>query len=177
MEIGKKLGSDVPYFFYGGTALGIGRGTEITEITEVNEQFILIVTPNINVSTAVAFAQINAPRLTNYSSKSILKICCDEAEKFNLQQTVPINDFESVIFEIEPELKRVKKQLLGGGAKQALMSGSGASIFGIFENEETRQATLKALDEEKNWRKFAVATVSRENYRKALESVLEVVSD
>lgn len=177
MEIGKKLGSDVPYFFYGGTALGAGRGTEITEITEVNEQFMLIVTPNISVSTAAAFAQINAPRLTNYSSKSILKICCDEAEKFNLQQTVPINDFESVIFEIEPELKRVKKKLLAGGAKQALMSGSGASFFGIFENEETRQATLKALDEEIDWRKFAVATVSRENYRKALDSVLEVVSD
>ena len=109
--------------------------------------------------------------------KSILKLCCDEANTFNSQQRTPKNDFESVIFEIEPELKRVKQTLLSYGAKVALMSGSGASIFGIFENEETRQATLKALKEEVNWRMFAVATISRSKYREALKNVLEVVSD
>ena len=176
-EIGKTLGADVPFFFYGGTALGIGRGTEITEIKDVTEKFILLVTPNISVPTALAFAKLDMPRLTNISPKSILKICSDEAEKVFSGQTVPTNDFESVIFEIEPELKRIKEKLLSGGAKNALMSGSGASIFGIFENEETRQATLEALYKEKDWRKFAVATVSRNNYREALKNVLDVVSD
>lgn len=176
-EIGKDLGSDVPFFFYGGTALGIGRGTEIVEIKEIDEKYLLVVTPNISVPTPLAFAKFNAPRLTNIAPKSILKICSDEAEKLFSGQTVPINDFESVIFEIEPELKRVKEKLLSFGAKTALMSGSGASIFGIFENDETRQATLKALDKELNWRKFAVATVSRSSYREALKNVLDVVSD
>ena len=127
--------------------------------------------------TPLAFAKLNAPRLTNMSSKSILKICCDEAEKQNSSQNVPINDFEKVIFEIEPELKRVKETLLANGAKKALMSGSGASIFGIFENEETRQATIKALEIEPSWRQFAVATISRKYYREALKSAFEVVSD
>lgn len=176
-EIGKILGSDVPFFFFGGTALGFGRGTEIIENEELTEKFIVLVTPHINVPTPLAFAKLNAPRLTNYSSKSILKLCCNEAEKLKSQQTTPINDFEKVIFEIEPEIKRVKENLLESGAKLALMSGSGASVFGIFENEETRQATLKALDKELNWRKFAVATVSRKNYREALKNVLKVVSD
>lgn len=176
-EIGKTLGSDVPFFFYGGTALGVGRGTEITEIEDVMGKFILLVTPNISVPTALAFAKLEQTRLTNISSKSILKICSHEAEKVFSGQTVPTNDFESVIFEIEPELKRVKEKLIFGGAKNTLMSGSGASIFGIFDNEETRQATLKALDKEKDWRKFAVATVSRNNYREALKNVLDVVSD
>lgn len=176
-ELGKNLGSDVPFFFFGGTALGIGRGTEIYQTEELTEKYLVIVTPNINIPTALAFAKINAPRLTNISPKRILKICSDEAEKLFSGQTVPINDFESVIFEIEPELKRVKEKLLSCGAKTALMSGSGASIFGIFENEETRQATLKALNDEKDWRKFAVATVSRNNYREALKDVLDVVSD
>ncbi|MEK7723359.1 MAG: 4-(cytidine 5'-diphospho)-2-C-methyl-D-erythritol kinase [Acidobacteriota bacterium] len=177
IEIGKNLGSDVPFFFFGGTALGIDRGTEITEFSDVTEKFILVITPNISISTPLAFAKFNAPRLTKLSSKSILKICSDEAEKLFSGQTVPLNDFESVIFEIEPELKRVKEALLSYGAKRALMSGSGASIFGIFENEETRQATLKALNGEITWRKFAVATVSRNNYREALKNVLDVVSD
>lgn len=176
-EIGKNLGSDVPFFFFGGTALGTGRGTEITVMEDVTAEFVILVTPNISVPTPLAFAKINAPRLTNLTSKSILEICHKEAEHFKSRQTTPINDFESVIFEIEPELEKVKNKLLFHGAKKALMSGSGASIFGIFENEETRQATIKALQNEEHWRKFAVATVSRSNYREALKNVLEVVSD
>lgn len=177
VEVGKILGSDVPFFFYGGTAVGIGRGTEITEFEDVTEKYLIIVTPQISVPTSMAFAKFDAPRLTNISPKSILKLCCNEANKFSSQQITPKNDFESVIFEIEPELKRTKDRLISFGAKVALMSGSGASIFGIFENEETRQATLKALKEEENWRMFAVATISRSEYREALKNVLEVVSD
>jgi 4-diphosphocytidyl-2-C-methyl-D-erythritol kinase len=177
VEIGRNLGSDVPFFFFGGTALGIGRGTEIEPVPDFTQQFMLLVTPPVDVPSAGAFAKLNAPRLTNFSPKSILKICRDEAEKVFSQQTTPINDFEKVIFEIEPEIKRVKETLLSGGAKSGLMTGSGASIFAIFENEETRQANLKALEIETNWRKFAVATVSREEYRAALKDVLEVVSD
>jgi len=61
--------------------------------------------------------------------------------------------------------------LLGLGAQDAAMSGSGASVFAIFEKEETRQAALKALDNEVNWRKFAVAAISRTEYREALKFV------
>ncbi len=176
-EIGQNLGSDVPFFFSGGTALGIGRGAEIISYQDFNQQFLLIVTPRVDVSTAMAFAQINAPRLTIHDSKSILQFCRDEAKKLFSRQLNPKNDFETVIFNLQPEIKRVKEKLLEGGARSALMTGSGASVFGIFENEETRQATLKALEIELNWRKFAVATVSREEYREALKSVFEVVSD
>jgi 4-diphosphocytidyl-2-C-methyl-D-erythritol kinase len=168
-EIGAKLGSDVPFFFYGGTATGIGRGTEIIPIEDIEEKYLLIVTANIAVSTADAFGKLNAPRLTNSSSKSIFKFCRDEAHKLTHEQTNPINDFEKTIFEIHPEIRRVKEKLLETGAKSALMSGSGASVFGIFEKEETRQATIKALRNEENWRMFAVATVSRSSYREALK--------
>ena len=68
-EIGAALGSDVPFFFYGGTALGTGRGTEIIPIDDIEENFMLIVTPEVEVSTREAFARLNAPRLTNRSLK------------------------------------------------------------------------------------------------------------
>jgi 4-diphosphocytidyl-2-C-methyl-D-erythritol kinase len=168
-EIGAKLGSDVPYFFHGGTALGAGRGTEILPVDETEEKFMLVVTPPVDVPTKNAFAGLNAPALTNQAPESILKICRSEAEKLNLRHSVLENDFEPSIFQIEPEIGRVKKKLLELGAVQARMSGSGASVFAVFDKKETRQATLKALEmEEKNWRKFAVATVSRERYRAAL---------
>lgn len=168
-EIGRNLGSDTPFFFYGGTAAATGRGTEILPTEDVEEFFLLIITPNVIVLTAEAYSKLNVPRLTKFSSKSIFKFCRNETEKLYLRQINPKNDFEKTIFESHPEIKRVKEKLLEAGAKSALMSGSGASVFGIFEKEETRQATLKALQNEANWRMFAVATVTRESYREALK--------
>ncbi len=169
VEIGVKLGSDVPFFFYGGTAFGTGRGTEIVSMEDFDEKFLLIVTPDIEVSTAQAFSRFNAPYLTNETSKSILKICQNEAESFKSRQKILSNDFEKSVFEFQPEIGRVKEKLLNLGARQAVLSGSGASVFAIFDKEETRQATLKALEEETNWRKFAVATISRNQYREAFK--------
>ncbi|HEY0459083.1 MAG TPA: 4-(cytidine 5'-diphospho)-2-C-methyl-D-erythritol kinase [Pyrinomonadaceae bacterium] len=169
VEIGARLGSDVPFFLYGGTALGTGRGEEIFPLQDLDEKLLLIATPPVNVSTADAFARTGAPRLTNETSKSILKICQNEAARFNPRQRELSNDFEESIFGTDPEIARVKERLLSLGAKQAILSGSGASVFALFDKEETRQAAQKALEEETNWRKFAVATVSREEYRAALK--------
>ncbi|HEY8560677.1 MAG TPA: 4-(cytidine 5'-diphospho)-2-C-methyl-D-erythritol kinase [Pyrinomonadaceae bacterium] len=169
-EIGSRLGSDVPFFFFGGTAFGGGRGTEIVPLNDLEEKFLLVVTPAVEVPTAAAFARVRAPRLTNETSKSILKICQNEARGFDLRQSEVLNDFEPSVFEFQPEIRRVKKTLLATGAERALLSGSGASVFAVFDKEETRQATIKALEKETNWRKFAVATVSREEYRAALEN-------
>jgi 4-diphosphocytidyl-2-C-methyl-D-erythritol kinase len=167
-EIGARLGSDVPFFFCGGTSLGAGRGTEIFPFDEIEEKFMLVVAPKIDVPTARAFKDLKALGLTNQSPESILKYCRSEAEKLNLRHSNLENDFEPSVFKIEPEIKRVKENLLQLGASRALMSGSGASVFAVFDKEETRQATLKALENEQDWRMFAVATISRSEYREAL---------
>jgi 4-diphosphocytidyl-2-C-methyl-D-erythritol kinase len=167
LEIGKKLGSDVSFFFFGGTAFGSGRGTEITPIKSLHEKHLLIVTPQTDVSTADAFARLNVTGLTKEASKSILQICLSEAKTLDLRHSKLKNDFEASVFAIEPGIERVKEKLLELGAVQALLSGSGASVFAIFENIETRQTAQKALDI--NWRSFAVATISRDEYREALK--------
>jgi 4-diphosphocytidyl-2-C-methyl-D-erythritol kinase len=168
IEIGKSIGADVPFFFCGGTALGTGCGTEIVPRDDLTEKILLIVTPPVDVPTGEAFRRLNTLRLTNEMAKSILKICQMEAERLDLRHTQLINDFESSVFAAEPEIGRVKKTLLECGARQALLSGSGASVFAVFDNEETRQATIKATQVEKHWRMFAVTTISREEYRAAL---------
>jgi len=168
-ETGAELGADVPFFLYGGTAFGSGRGTTLSRIEdEYTEKFLLIVTPNACVSTAFAYAQVKARNLTNFSSKSILQICRETGEKLDLQQLSLKNDFEAIVFNIEPEVRRVKEKLLEIGASRALMSGSGASVFGIFDNENLRQAALRLLEAERGWRKFAVSPVSSQEYRKFL---------
>jgi 4-diphosphocytidyl-2C-methyl-D-erythritol kinase len=135
----------------------------------VGEKYLLVVTPPVNVSTAEAFARVGAPRLTKEASKSILEICQNEAERFQTGQNNFSNDFEKSVFGVAPEIGRVKEKLLETGARAAILSGSGASVFAVFDKNETRKATLKALESEKNWRQFAVATVSREAYRAALK--------
>lgn len=169
--LGRQLGADVPFFFYGGTAVGTGRGDVIESIADLENRYILIVTPDADVSTREAFGGLNAPALTKEASKSILGDCRFDAESLNLQHSVLINDFEISVFRSHPEIGRVKETLIELGARQALMSGSGASVFAIFDTEETRQATLKAIENEHNWRQFAVAAISRDEYREALEKV------
>lgn len=171
IEIGQNLGSDVPFFFCGGTAVGTGRGTEILPMEDFSENNILIVTPDVDVPTKNAFALLAAPRLTNFDSKSILQICRVEAQALNLRQSGLINDFENAVFKIEPEIKRVKEKLFDLGAKHALMSGSGASVFAVFDSREELQTAFEALQTEKTWRKFKVETVSRKSYLQALDSV------
>lgn len=177
LNFAKQLGSDVPFFLYGGTALGTGRGTEIFPLRQIEEKFILIVTPNEFVSTADAFARLNATNLTNFESKSILQIRRNEAQEFHTRQSSLKNDFESSVFSFAPEIKRVKETLLGLGAIKASLSGSGASVYGLFDTEETRQTAQKALGIETDWRSFAVATVSRNEYREALEKVFQFASE
>lgn len=168
--VGAKLGADVPFFFFGGTACGTGVGTEISPLPDFRQEFILIVTPPVAVSTAAAYRELKAPRLTNGASKSILKICRNSSERPNLQQLSLENDFEAVIFKIYPEIKSAKDELLAAGAGKALLSGSGGSVFGIFDNEKRRQTAIERIAAQRDWRVFAVSTVSRGEYRKNLQS-------
>jgi 4-diphosphocytidyl-2-C-methyl-D-erythritol kinase len=167
-EIACELGSDVPFFLSGGTAAGAGRGTDLESLADFEAAHILIVSPDIAVSTAEAFNALSARSLTSPDANRILGVCRSEARSADLHLSAMRNDFESTVFAAHPEIGSVKQKLLELGAAQASLSGSGASVFGIFDKKETRQAAQKALDNEVNWRKFAVATISRNEYREAL---------
>ena len=158
-QIGSGLGADVPFFFRGGTAVAQGIGTEIEEVADVAKQHLIIVTPNASVSTATAYASLNAPSLTTPKSVSILSSSFTEPFSVDSSQWPLHNDFEGVIFEIEPEIRRAKSALLDAGARAALLAGSGSSVFGIFTNEAARDQALKNVRCEAGWRVFACHTL------------------
>ncbi|MGI8997995.1 MAG: 4-(cytidine 5'-diphospho)-2-C-methyl-D-erythritol kinase [Pyrinomonadaceae bacterium] len=164
-EIGARLGADVPFFLTGGRAVGTGRGTEIQPLPDNADFRLLIVTPPITVATAEAYAALDAPALTKAGSVGNLPI---SRESLNFSDSLCerlSNDFEPVVFQLYPEIERARDALLSAGARGALLSGSGASVFGIFDSrEDSEQAHAALRAEATGWQVFPCTTLSRAKY-------------
>ena len=132
--LAQAVGSDVPFFLQGGAAIGRSRGESLTFFDYNVSNQIVVVSPNIHVSTPTAYGELNrdsTPRqLTDY--KQILEKANDNP---SLMRSMIFNDFEKPIFAKHPEIKEIKRKLYEQGAVFSLMSGSGSSVFGMFEND------------------------------------------
>ena len=168
--IGRGLGSDVPFFFTGGRCIAIGTGTTVKALHDPPLKRLIIVAPNAKVSTANAYATLNARSLTTSDAASILSSSLADLFSAGSGQVPLRNDFERVIFEIEPEIERAKAALLESGARGALLAGSGSSVFGVFDDEELRNHALDNLKSEAGWRTFSCETISRDEYFTAINS-------
>jgi 4-diphosphocytidyl-2-C-methyl-D-erythritol kinase len=168
--IGRELGSDVPFFLFGGLAHATGTGSNVSILPEVKKLYLILVTPNAKVSTAAAYAALKAPSLTTKGSVSILSSSFAEPGFGDSDRWALENDFEGVIFEIEPEIRRAKVALLDAGAQGGLLAGSGSSVFGIFGNKDARERALTDLKRESGWRVFSCETISRDEYSESLSS-------
>jgi 4-diphosphocytidyl-2-C-methyl-D-erythritol kinase len=164
------LGADVPFFFHGGRCAATGIGADITPLPDGPKRYLIVVTPNARVSTAHAYASLNAASLTTSNSDSILSSSLADLYSADSRQWPLRNDFERVIFEIEPEIGRVKNALLDAGAWGALLAGSGSSVFGVFDSDAARDRGLENLRCEAGWRVFPCETVSRDEYVRAMNS-------
>ena len=132
-EIGSKIGADVPFFIKGGTQIGEGIGEKLIGLKSAIKGWYLIIIPDITIDTKWAYSQLknildNATHPTKFSNSFSKKV-------FNLD-TIKFfeNDFESVVFPTYPEIGAIKKELFALGAKFASLSGSGSTVFGIFDD-------------------------------------------
>jgi len=133
----QKLGSDCPFFIKNKPTFAEGTGNIFSNIDlDLSSYYILIIKPNIHVSTKDAFFNI-VPKKPQVSLKELVKLPIHEWKK------LIINDFENSVFKIYPEIKKIKDTLYNMGAIYAQMSGSGASVFGIFNNKPTIPNILK----------------------------------
>ncbi|MGB9243720.1 MAG: 4-(cytidine 5'-diphospho)-2-C-methyl-D-erythritol kinase [Candidatus Acidiferrales bacterium] len=162
MEIGASLGADVPFFLFGGRALAVNRGDEIYPLPDTRKQSIVVVSPrDIGVSTKDAYAWISAELTNRTEPPKIWGFC---ALCWSRQGRVA-NDFEQPVFSRHPRLKEIRDGLLGRGAADAALAGSGSAVFGIFRNPARARRTARAFPEDSV---FVVETVSRKNYARAL---------
>ena len=158
------LGSDVPFFLTGGTALGTGRGERVRPLADAPHAHLLVVSPPVKVSTAEAYKSLNAPALTkNEAAVNFYVSRAGEEFRGSLRESLA-NDFEPAVFRRFPEIERARDALLRAGAQGALLSGSGSSVFGIFDSRERAARAEGILRGAKVGRVFACETLGRARY-------------
>ena len=173
-QIAEGLGSDVPFFLYGGTARATGRGNVVERLEDSPQKYLLVIKPNASISTAKAYSTLNRAALTSSDSKPILFYSQASNSSASIDLNVLHNDFEPTAFQLEPEIERAKVALLKSGARAAMLSGSGSAVFGIFENQDAQERAIQAIELETGWRAFPCKTVGRSDYRRALGQAGEI---
>lgn len=167
IRLGTQLGSDVPFFFLGGTALGLGRGTELYPLPEMPAETAILVAPAIHVSTPEAYRALNRGLTSDVEQNMIDSFqcqawCANTGTSKGGPTGVLGNDFEGAVFDRHPELRSLKRKLLRLGARAAMMTGSGSALFGIFNSRKDAARVLPSFGREQA---FTVSFVSRARYR------------
>lgn len=154
IEIGLQLGADVPFFIFRGAALAEGIGKKLTQIKDLPEMWFLLVNPGIEVPTASIFKSINLELTKVRENHNITGF------NYRLKSVVSIlhNDLEDVTLTKHPEVAEALTMLKGeGSAEGVLMSGSGATVFGLYDCETSARKALAGLKKEidgKGWAAF-----------------------
>lgn len=145
MELGVRLGADVPYCVMRGTALAEGIGEKLTRITPVPHMWILIAKPQINVSTRLVYEQLDMGGIQKHPDIDGIIRAIEAQDVVRIAQSMG-NVLENLTVPLYPVIETIKQDMLSHGAINAMMSGSGPTVFGIFPDEQTTlacQAFLK----------------------------------
>ncbi len=169
--LGAKLGADVPFFFLGGTCLGVGRGDEVYPLADIKEDHLLLVNAGVAIPTREVYTNLPV-RLTNPEAIPKMPTSFEVAyatitthdKQIRLQ-----NDLEIPVLPRHPLLGEIKERLKQAGASGVLMSGSGSTVFAIFDNDAARTSAQRELSQH-GWWCAPARTLSREEYRAFYQS-------
>lgn len=149
-RMGLSLGADVPFFLFGRPAIAKGIGEQLSSYEKLKDYTILLVCPEFSVSTAWVYKNLNL-RLTKCEKK--LKKFLFGRPLYEVGRHL-CNDLESVTTGRHPEILQIKQKLMELDAKGALMSGSGPSVFGIYEEPARAEFAYDDLVGAGNWQVF-----------------------
>ena len=160
-EVGQALGSDVAFFLFAPSAIVSGRGESVRPVTIEGGRWIVLVKPTFEIETKWAYQELAATRA------AVRQLSADHGEldrrdRLTWGQVAASveNDFEIPVFTRHPELGEIKRFLLKRGAQFALLSGSGATVFGLFEEESTARRAGAELAQDAELNLFVVPTCS-----------------
>ncbi len=146
MERGVRIGADVPYCIMRGTALAEGIGEKLTALPPMVKCPVLIAKPQISVSTKFVYENL---RLNEGIEHPDMKKLVEDIKKKDLPAIASDmgNVLETVTIPAYPVISEIKEHMMEHGALNSMMSGSGPTVFGLFDNEDTAQAAYETMKE------------------------------
>ena len=159
ISMASELGSDVPFFLMSPCAIGTGKGEILQPVESPISFYILMIYPGFPISTPWVYGNLKLKLTKSENNISILKNYIMRSEFAQLGAAL-YNDLEPVVFKRYPEILTMKNELLNSGAEGALLSGSGSTVFGIFDNPEIAKKVLVRFKGEKH-RVFLAKSITR----------------
>ncbi len=153
MEIGVKLGADVPFFVFKKTALAEGIGEQLSAMPDMPPTWVLLVNPGVHVSTGWVYRNL---QLTNRDELAKLPYFYGTIEDIC---SILSNDLESVTIPAFPVIAEIKATMMRSGALGAMMSGSGPTVFGLFPDRSTAEQAREELVKGTCWFAAVVETI------------------
>ena len=143
----RPLGADCPFFIYNTPCYAEGIGDKLTPISlDLSGLRLIMIKPNCGVSTREAYSGI----IRHPEVEGQIKQALNEGLSLEVMHSLLINDFEKTVFPLHPEIAEIKQRLLDAGAVYAAMSGSGSTVFGLFQHdpEGSADTQLRLLHKE-----------------------------
>ena len=174
VELAGQLGSDVPFFLVGGTAVGWGRGTEVVPLPDLPlERSLLLLYPHLEISTAEAYslgkwgtyggAEILTREWVENTMQDLLRAVGPKGDGWSFLE----NDFEDVLFAHYPVLVEAREALKKAGCERVMLCGSGSTLLGFGSDKQVKKAAV-VIRREGIGETLFCRTLSREQYRQVL---------
>lgn len=159
--LGQTLGSDVPFFFSAPSAIVEGRGEKVVPVQIKGSRWVILVNPGFPIETKWAYQQLSVSR-TGVQPFSDVHTALGKTGELSWEEVFQAaeNDFEDTVFKAHPVLFKIKQRLLADGAETALLSGSGATVFGVFRDETTARQAEIGFRAEPHLKVYTVSTSS-----------------
>jgi len=160
-DVGQLLGSDVPFFLFAPSAFVAGRGETVRPVVVEGTRWIVLVNPGFGVNTKWAYQELAATR-TAVTPLSLAQREIDRQSRVSWAQLIATaeNDFEAPVFGAHGNLREIKRSLQAHGAEIALLSGSGATVFGVFADEARARLAQSQFVSENLMKVFVAPTCS-----------------
>ncbi len=155
MKTGSTIGADVPFFIFGKTALATGIGDKLETIEVTPKLWLLLITPDIPISTSWAYSNLRMGLTNKHINITISSYINHLSEII----TMLSNDLEKVAIPRYPIIQKIKDELINKGAIGSLMSGSGSTVFGIFSSEDEAKEAYTQLKTNSDWQVHLCCTI------------------
>lgn len=158
MALAAQLGSDVPFFLHGGSALGLGRGEELYPVDDVSRFGVVIIKPSFGVGTADAYGWLDADRAAGAPERT-------SDRRHEIEVGWPggpvslVNDLQAAVTRRHPAIEEMVEACISQGAQAAAMSGSGSAVFGVFAESSAPRAVARL--QRPDWLVMLSRTISR----------------